>query len=222
MSAISIVTPAAALPLDTTFALKALRVLSGDTDLATLYLAAATDAVEDYTARSLMQKTYRLTMDGWPTSMQFWPSWPFWPITPHDHREEDPAFITLELRRSPLVSITSIKYYDSANVQQTLAGSEYVADKVSIPGRVAFPNALPTVYFRTDAVQVDFVAGSGAIAYGLSNSAIPPMLATAVLMFARQLYDNRVPLADAKMVAMPYGMRHLLLSQRVDSRVPVK
>ena len=40
------------------------------------------------------------------------------------------------LYKSPVVSITHVKYYDSDDAQQTLASSNYVLDNISKPARI--------------------------------------------------------------------------------------
>lgn len=63
-------------------------------------------------------------------------------------------------------SVTSVTYYDDANVQQTLSGTGYVVDTASAPGRLfrADGTTWPTTYRRPNAVTVTMVCGFGAAA----------------------------------------------------------
>jgi uncharacterized phiE125 gp8 family phage protein len=190
-----LITPATVQPVSMATALKALRVLQGDADLVSLYLAAATEKVEDYTARSLIYQTFRLDLPRWPSKK------------------------LLELRRTPLASVTHIKYYAEGSTElTTLNSADYRVCISPIPGRVEFTEGyeFPTLSERFDAVQVTFVSG-----YGTTENVVPSLLRAGVLMMARNYYDNRVPVGDAKIVEMPLNVRDILRSQRVESLAPL-
>ena len=66
----------------------------------------------------------------------------------------------IELPRPPLLSVTSVKYYDTDNVQQTLvADTDYRVDINSLPGIVEVIGSWPGTYDRTSAVDILFTAG---------------------------------------------------------------
>lgn len=71
----------------------------------------------------------------------------------------------IEIPKPPLVSITSIKYQDADDAQQTWDSSEYVVDTDSEPGRVylATDASWPAAYFKRKAIVIRFVAGYSAI-----------------------------------------------------------
>ncbi len=75
------------------------------------YIDAATDAAEQYMNRGLLTQTWTLTLR-WFADVMYLPM------------------------ASPLQSVTSLKYYDTAGTLQTLATSSYDVDLVSRPGRV--------------------------------------------------------------------------------------
>lgn len=70
-----------------------------------------------------------------------------------------PSAIVLPV--SPVTAIASVKYLDTAGVEQTLPGTAYVADLNSIPARIApAANASwPATADRTGAVRIRFNAG---------------------------------------------------------------
>lgn len=71
---------------------------------------------------------------------------------------EDGGVIVLP--RPPLVGVSSITYFDTANVSQTLAGHQVFA--AAMPGYVALPVGLtqwPLTKERNDAVTVTFTGG---------------------------------------------------------------
>jgi uncharacterized phiE125 gp8 family phage protein len=195
-SFIQTVTDSGNAPVNIADALRHLRALESDTDMVWNYLLAATQAVEDYTGRSLTTKTFRLLSSDWPEGRIF------------------------ELRRTPLVSITDVKYYASGDTAlTTMSASAYRAHTGRTPGAVEFlPDTdLEGLESRLDGVQVTFVAGYGAAAYQIPNS-----LRLAVLMLAHHWFDERRPVADAKGASeMPFSLRHLLRSYRVDSQLAI-
>lgn len=118
-----------------------LRETTTDQDaIITAWLEGIIAHAEHVTGRSFITQTWKRSLDSFPAS--------------------------IELFNAPIQSVTSIKYYDTANVLQTLAASEYVVDINSEPGIVipAADAAWPATYARPDAVQVEYVAGYGATA----------------------------------------------------------
>lgn len=189
---IRVVTPSLDSPVAIATALRHLRVLTNDADLVNLYLLVATEAVEDYTGRALLTKTYCLELDSWP---------------------DDSADAFIELARSPLISIDSVSYYaPSASILTVWPSTNYRADIATLPGRLELVDGvdLPDVDTRHDAIQIQFKAG-----YGTLESLIDPTLRMAVLELAQQCYDNRIPVTDVKTALMPYSLRHFLRSKKI-------
>ena len=86
----------------------------------------------------------------------------------------------------PVSAVSSVQYYDSSNVQQTLSTSDYWYDLTSDHARIYFENA-PNVYDdRYDAVQVNFTAGY-ANWYDYPDDYVQLLLLT-----VSDLYDNRM------------------------------
>lgn len=69
----------------------------------------------------------------------------------------------IRLKRGPVQSVTTVKYFDSDNVQQTLvAGADYTVDATETPAWIIpGDDGWPDVYDRTNAVEIIFVAGYG-------------------------------------------------------------
>lgn len=187
---IRVVTPSNLLPVSLSAALRHLRLLDDEVDVATLYLRAATEAFEEYTGRVLITKTFRLDLDSLNSSNP------------------------IELIRSPLVAVDHFKYYaEDAATLSTFDPSNYFVDTTSLPGRICFNEDadLPDVDYRPDAVQIQFQAG-----YGTSEDSIPAALRAAVLIFAQQLYELRVPVSDKPMTEVPLSLRYLMRQWRID------
>jgi len=220
---ITVTTPANILPVSLQLALRHMRVLESDGDLALLYLQAAVEAVEDYTGRSMITKSYLLSCRGWPTNKGYWNIQSWLSADRHILVNSNTNLRTQELRRTPLVAVQSVQYYaDGATTLSTLDPSDYLVDAANAPGRVAFVGTgvdggtLPAVSARADAVQIAFTAG-----YGSTESVIPARLKTACLLFARSLFDTRAPaFSGGNSVELPYNLRHMLRSMRVESLTP--
>lgn len=92
------------------------------------------------------------------------------------------------LPRPPLQSVTSVKYYDTNNTQQTLSAASYHAvAPYQQPGRVELADGYswPVTYERPDAVTIRFVAGYGAAA------SVPPVIVQAMLLLIGHWNENR-------------------------------
>lgn len=145
--------------------------------LITDLIAAAREIVEEYTDRQLMQATYDLAYDRWPSSG------------------------VLEIPYAPTSSITSVKYIDSAGVQQTLAGSVYSVDADIDPARIylAYNQTWPTIRHQRHAITVRAVVG-----YADADS-VPEAIKTAIKMTVTSwIYDRE------GCGALPEGARKIL------------
>lgn len=112
-----------------------------EANLITEYIKAATERVEDCIQRQLMQATWEYQMT--------------------DFNEID-CDGYLRLLKAPLVSVTSVKYDDENDDEQTMETTDYQVDSTNVPGRIRFISTLPTVYDKPNAVRIRYVAGYGA------------------------------------------------------------
>lgn len=111
--------------------------INGDTLLVS-YISTAREAAEAYMGRGLLTQTLKFVLDAFANVMQL-------PMA------------------APLQSVTSVNYYDTAGVQQTLATSFYDIDTVSRPGRVVLKpsQSWPSVQSdrRVGSVEIVYVVG---------------------------------------------------------------
>jgi uncharacterized phiE125 gp8 family phage protein len=151
----TLVTPPAKLAV-TLGELKSHARIDHDLQDANLYgwLLAAIELAQKETGRQLINATYDETFNAWPCA----DGW------------GDRAF---RLYWSPLVSISSVKYLDTAGVQQTLDPANYRADLVRSPGRVVFKRStsFPSLYDDSQTITVRYVAG-----YGPEMHDVPEMI----------------------------------------------
>ncbi len=145
-----------------------LRVMSGDLDdEVSAKVREARDDCERETQRTLRAAVTRvLTRDCW---------WPTGCCTYHvgsvDCSYRTSGRGELKLPWPPLISITSITYYDSSNVQQTLSSSNYIVELSTEGfGRITWASTatIPAVYDRPDAIAITFTTGYA------NADAVPP------------------------------------------------
>jgi len=150
---------------------------------------AATDYVQTFTGRQLVSATRTAYMDVFPS--------------------------TIYLDRPPLQSITSVKYYDNALAQQTLAAAAYKVDTSSTPGRVseAYSYTWPSTCSESDrygVVQVAYVCGYS------TTSLIPEAIKIAIKLLCSHWYENREAASEATLSPVPMCVESLLIPYKVE------
>jgi uncharacterized phiE125 gp8 family phage protein len=107
-----------------------------------------------------------------------------------------------ELPVQPVQSVTSIKYYDADNVQQTLTVSDYLLDDgVLTPKRGV---SWPQPYDRGDAYEIVFVAG-----YGVPAD-VPAGIIHAAKLILAHYYETREDALDMPKTEIPRSASHLI------------
>lgn len=122
----------------------------------------ATRYIQDRQKRQLMQATYRYCVDYFPGM--------------------------IKVPRPPLSSVTSLKYYDTDGVLQTLVeDTDFEVDTDAEPGRIIpyYGTTWPTTRQRTKAVQLTYVAGYA------SAAVVPKPTVQAILLLVGHWYENR-------------------------------
>lgn len=157
-------------PITTAQAKTALNIDHADDDtLIDIYIAQARKKVESDTGRSFINQTWTLYADSFG--------------------EFENGIIYLP--RAPLSSVTTIKYYDTDNTQQTWSSDEYQADTAHEPGRVVTVSgySYPSTYDRLSAVEIAYVSGYGADRDNIPNC--PGEMFSALYLQLGNLYENR-------------------------------
>lgn len=138
-----------------------------DDDLITDYIWQAIAYCEESTGSDFTQAVYDLAVPGWNDNTV--PCW---------NRK-------IVLPKVPVSDVTSVKYYDSDNVEQTLSSSSYYVFKPTFqPAFVEFDSSitLPTLKKRSDAVTIRFTAG---------YATLPHQARGAILLLVGSWYENR-------------------------------
>lgn len=130
--------------------------------LLTMLITAARRVAESRTGRALITQTWERVYDALPTD-------------------------ELKIGLLPIQSITSVKYYDSAGVLQTLPTTDYAFDADTLPGWVmpAYGTSWVSTYAVANAVIVRFVAG-----YGDTGADVPAEIRQWICAQVAAAYDN--------------------------------
>jgi len=112
----------------------------------------------------------------------------------------------------PLQSITSIKYYDSNDTQQTWSSALYDVDTAMEPGRIRpvsgedYPS---DVRGYTDDIEITFVSGDGDAA-----SDVPDGVLAAIKILAANWFENREANTPIGLTPVPMSLESLIWQYR--------
>lgn len=169
-------------------------------------ITAATESAEQFTNRSLLTQTWRLTLDLHATrTYDNLPGGVYdLPVTALYGGLPD----VISLPRLPLQSVTSVTTYNTANTGTVFASSNYYVDTAN--GRIVLNQSSlwPSNLRNRSACVIDYVAG-----YGDSSSSVPQAIRTAILMHAQKMYDGRI------ICEMPESCERLLRQYKVYGRI---
>lgn len=140
----------------------------------------ATAHAEQLTGRQFVSAAWELYLDGFPTD--------------------------IILPKPPVTSITSIEYYDSNNVKQTLSATNYNAAVECEPAMIFLADSAqwPTTKNKPDSVIVTFSAGYGAAAD------VPDDVKQAITILAVQMFERRQAAGEKQLYEAPYAVQALL------------
>jgi len=172
-------------PVTSTEAKLACEVTHSDDDTyIDILIAAASGAVEEMSGKQLITQT-------WTRTSKY-------------------ASGCIELERVPLISVTSMAYYDRDDASQTLTVSDFYIysseDRAFIEPKADAD--WPDLYDRSDALTITFTTG---------YSTVPAELKQAILLLIRQWYDSRMAVSEGSnsVMPIPFGVDHLVNLRRV-------
>jgi len=150
----------------------------------TSLLSASETWCESYTGRAITSNDYEITLDKFEDSIDL--------ITPCTH-------------------IVNVKYYDTNNVLQTLASSNYELDKYSFINKMVRVGTYPATYTKANAVIIKISAG---------YDEVPEPIKHAIKLMVGSYYENRKQdyMANARISfnTLPNGVYSLLQFYRVN------
>ena len=161
-----------------------------DDDLMSSFISAARAFLEEETSRTFHEKSLELALDCWPSGHIVLP------------------------RATPLIAITSIKYYESdwtSGAETTVSTSLYIADTYSTPGRVvlSYGESWPSfTKYPVAPIRIIYRAG---IADASPATEAPDLVKQAMRFLVGHMWMNReaVIIGDRQTVAQvvpEYGL----------------
>ena len=110
----------------------------------------------------------------------------------------------IQIYKQPITAISSVKYYDVNNTEQTMSASDYQTEVSSNPAKVQIIT-FPQIYDRLGAVTIRFVAGYA------NAGAVPQDIKQAMYFLIGHLYENRQAVVTGTQVnEMPMSVEYLL------------
>lgn len=180
--ALKLITAAVGLAISVAEAKSHMKVDESSEDaLIQVYIKAATEAAEQFTGRAIMQQTWELTADAFPS--------------------------VLWLTRIPVASVASLKYIDGTGAQQTLSDTLYQLDNyddfTSACVTPAYGASWPDTRVAPNAVMVRYVAG-------YANAAdVPSSIKDWIYLQVGAMYANRELEGTVQTYALGYADRLL-------------
>jgi uncharacterized phiE125 gp8 family phage protein len=143
---------------------------SEDTTLE-LFIASATQAVEDFLKKALIERTLILSLDWWPD------------------------LGTLQLPYPPLVSVVEVRTLDEDNVKTVYTSTSYFVRTNPILGEIVIKIGVTPPINTTrynGGYEVEYVAG-----YGKDPTDVPAAIRHGIMLLATHLYESRIPIAES-------------------------
>ena len=163
------------------------EITGDDTDVLDRMIVRATEFVENYTNRQLINASRIVYLDQWPS--------------------------VIELPRSPASAVATLKYVDGNGDPKTLAASKYQTDFKTEPGRIkpAWGEVWPDLRLGDfNVIEVAYTAG-----YGAASSDTPQEIKDACFLLIKDWYDMPGATTDRKRFEVPFGVYAMLDAHRV-------
>lgn len=138
-------------------------------------ITAARLSLEAYTRRFFVTQSWRVVFDAWPCTVA------------------EARMLTIPF--APFQSATAIRWFDANDASHVIDPASYRAPIDPDGGRIVFRAAPSGALRETDAIEIDFTVGYGAVA-----NATPEPLRRAMLILVAHWRENR---GDAQVRAMP-------------------
>lgn len=153
-------------------------------DIISIYIAAARQWAEVETRRALITQTWTMKMDRFPSAG------------------------VIEIPKTNLQSVTSVKYLDENGDLQTWSSDLYDVDTSSKPGRIApiDGESYPATDGSLSNVEILYIAG-----YGDAGSDVNQSIIMAMLMTIGHMYQNREAVVTGTIaIEVPLGAKSMI------------
>lgn len=156
-----------------------------------------------FLGRVLIDQTWQLTLDSFPGHHHRHGSWH------HAHHE-------IKIPMPPLIGILSIKYDDTAGVEQTMTADQYTVDTNSEPGWVMPVGSWPATFSGINAVRIQFRAGYLDQNQSPPVANVPEGIKQAIKMLIGSFYLNREnEIVGDTSASLPFAVDVLLRQHRL-------
>lgn len=190
---LKIFTPTAVEPVSLADIVAHLRIDSSDEDALLLsMIEAARDYCESYQNRAYITQTWELALESFPSVSE------------------------ISLPRPPLQSAPiapTVKYYDTADVETTMATADYMVDTYAEPGRIVlkYGKTWPSTMLRpANGVIIKYVAG-----YGATAAFVPERIIQAIKLLVGHMFENRESTNIKELKEVPFAVHSLLGLDRI-------
>lgn len=155
----------------------------------TALITAAREWTEEYLERYIGTQTLELALDDFPDDIEL---------------------------KGYVQSVTSVKYIDATEIEQTLSAANYTLDNYSVPAWIlqATNTDWPTIADVGNAVKVRYAAGYTDTLVTNDNPC-PKAIISAMLLVIGNLYENRQENTNKMNAALPMGVYTLLQPYRL-------
>lgn len=172
------------------------------------YIKAATSWAENHTGRVFITRTLRQMLDANPYPQLY--SLMEGRTTGHQNQLVGSNGY-IEIAAVPVISVTSIKYYDDADTETTWATSNYYVDSASDVAKIVLRDggSWPTDLRAANGLEINFTAG-----YGGTPSSVPEPIRLAILQYMTFLYEHRGDM-EATAPQLPAVLKSLLNPYKV-------
>jgi len=123
----------------------------------------------------------------------------------------------LRLPLFPVISITSVKYTDTAGAEQTIPSENYTLKNDDLGAYVEFTSSysFPSLNTESAAVRVTYLAGYADIAGTPKTSSVPDDIKNAIALLVRHWFDNPgAVVVGVTAQQLPQGVDALLAKHR--------
>lgn len=153
-----------------------------DSNFINSFIKASTMFCEEYTNKSFINRTLKMSLDGVAeVDIPLREGVTVGPIEIFYNRH-------IELPKSPVSSVTHIKYYNDSDTESTWATSNYYVDTQSDPAKILLRDGgtWPTNLRKANGIEITYVSG-----YGSNRSDTPEAIRVAIMQMALFMYEHR-------------------------------
>jgi len=171
------------LPVEVETAIEFAKIDDDKVEIIELFIGSATELVEAYIGRALINRTYTLSLNDWPevpNGSEWWDGVRDGPIS------SLVASAAVELPKPPTVSISEVRVFDADNQSSIVDTASYQLELDTMGAKLHPVGTWPIPGRDIDGIQIDYVAG-----YGADPAAVNPAIRTAILHSFVELYEKR-------------------------------